>query len=85
MCSMILLAAAYVGLVLKYITLAPDIIGYTSSLTLLNPYVSISTGGTTLHGLERAVLLHVLRVRIGDVGPNEPVGAIAFAKADLRE
>jgi hypothetical protein len=82
-CSIILVAAAYVGLVLKYITLAPDIIGYASSLTLLNPYVSTPTGGTTLHGLERAALLHDLPVRIGDVRPNESVGAIAFAKADM--
>jgi len=81
-CSLILLAAAYAGLVLKYITLAPDIIGYASSLTLLNPYVPTPTGGTTLHGLERAALLHNLPVGIGDVCANEPVGAIAFAKAD---
>jgi hypothetical protein len=81
-CSLILLIAAYAGLILKYITLAPDIIGYASSLTLLNPYVPTPTGGTTLHGLERTALLHDLPVRIGDVCAGEPVGAIAFAKAD---
>ena len=81
-CSIVLLAASYIGLVLKYITLAPDIIGYASSLTLLNPYVPTPTGGTTLHGLERAALLHDLPIRIGDVCAEEQVGAIAFAKAD---
>ncbi|KAI8935267.1 hypothetical protein NX059_007856 [Plenodomus lindquistii] len=81
-CSLVLLTAAYVGLILKYITLAPDIIGYASSLTLLNPYVPTPTGGTTLHGLECAALLHDLPVKIGDVCANEPVGAVAFAKAD---
>ncbi|KAF2116109.1 hypothetical protein BDV96DRAFT_42997 [Lophiotrema nucula] len=80
--SVVLQIAAYAGLVLKYITLAPDIIGYASSLTLLNPYVPTPTGGTTLHGLERAALLYNLKVRIGDVCPGEPVGAIAVAKAD---
>jgi hypothetical protein len=80
--SLVLLTAAYAGLALKYITLAPDIIGYASSLTMLNPYVPISTGGSTLHGLERAAMLHDLPVRIGDVCPNDPVGTIAFAKAD---
>jgi hypothetical protein len=80
--SLVLLAAAYAGLILRYITLAPDIIGYASSLTMLNPYVPTPTGGTTLHGLERASLLHNLPVRIGDVCANEPVGAIAFAMAD---
>ncbi|KAF2735281.1 hypothetical protein EJ04DRAFT_576229 [Polyplosphaeria fusca] len=80
--AIILQIAAYAGLVLKYITLAPDIIGYASSLTLLNPYVPTPTGGTTLHGLERAALLHDLRVRIGDVCAGEPVGAIAVARGD---
>jgi hypothetical protein len=80
--SLVLLVAAYAGLILKYITLAPDIIGYASSLTMLNPYVPTPTGGTTLHGLERSALLHDLPVRIGDVCANESVGAIAFAKAD---
>lgn len=80
--SLVLLFAAYAGLILKYITLAPDIIGFASSLTILNPYVPTRTGGTTLHGLERAALLHDLPVRIGDVCADESVGAIAFAKAD---
>lgn len=80
--SVILQLAAYTGLILKYMTLAPDIIGYASSLTLLNPYIPIPTGGTTLHGLERAALLHDLPVKIGDVCPNEPVGAIAVARGD---
>ncbi|KAF2468548.1 uncharacterized protein BDR25DRAFT_335386 [Lindgomyces ingoldianus] len=82
--SIILQIAAYAGLILKYITLAPDIIGYASSLTLLNPYIPTPTGGTTLHGLERAALLHDLQIRIGDVCAGEPVGAIAVAKADAR-
>ncbi|XP_014557657.1 hypothetical protein COCVIDRAFT_96702 [Bipolaris victoriae FI3] len=84
-CSCILLVAAYTGLVLKYITIAPDIIGYASSLTILNPYVPTPTGGTTLHGLQRATLLRDLPVRIGDVSPNEPVGVIALVRADTEQ
>lgn len=80
--SIVLLAAFYADLVLKYNTLAPDIIGYALSLTILNPYVPTPTGGTTLYGLERAALLRDLPVRVGDVCANEPAGAIAFAKAD---
>ncbi|KAF3048542.1 hypothetical protein E8E11_008630 [Didymella keratinophila] len=83
-CSLVLLCAAYAGLVLKYLSIAPDIVGYASSLTLLNPYVPTPTGGTTLHGLERTALLHDLPVRLGDVCPNEPVGAIALAANDGR-
>ena len=81
-CAIVLQIAAIVGLVLKYLSLAPDIVGYASSLTLMNPYIRVPTGGTTLHGLERAALLSGLRVRIGDVCPDEPVGAIALAEAD---
>lgn len=80
--SLVLLIASYAGLILKYITLAPDIIGFASSLTILNPYVPTPTGGTTLDGLERAALLHDMPVRIGDVCADESIGAIAFAKAD---
>ncbi|KAF1363387.1 hypothetical protein EJ07DRAFT_163253 [Lizonia empirigonia] len=83
-CSLVLLCAAYAGLVLKYLSIAPDIIGYASSLTMLNPYVPTPTGGTTLHGLERTALLHDMPVRIGDVCPDEPVGAIALAANDGR-
>lgn len=52
-------------------------------MTLLNPYVPTPTGGTTLSGLERTALLRDFPVRIGDVCPNEAVGAIAFARADV--
>lgn len=83
-CSLVLLAAAYAGLVLKYLSIAPDIIGYASSLTMLNPYVPTPKGGTTLHGLERTALLQGLPVRIGDVCPDDPVGAIALAADDGR-
>ncbi|KAJ4381852.1 hypothetical protein N0V86_003218 [Didymella sp. IMI 355093] len=83
-CSLVLLSAAYAGLVLKYLSNAPDIIGYASSLTMLNPYVPTPTGGTTLHGLERTALLHDMPIRLGDVCPNEQVGAIALAANDGR-
>jgi hypothetical protein len=81
--AIVLQIAAYAGLVLKYVTLAPDILGFVSSLTLLNPYVPTPPGGTTLNGLERAALLYDLPIRIGDVCANEPVGAIAMARSDL--
>ncbi|KAF2706129.1 hypothetical protein K504DRAFT_470984 [Pleomassaria siparia CBS 279.74] len=81
--SIVLQIAAYAGLVLKYMTLAPDIIGYASSLTLTNPYTPGPTGGTTLNGLERSKLLSDMPVRIGDVRPGDRVGVVAFARADL--
>ncbi|OAG12118.1 uncharacterized protein CC84DRAFT_1079243 [Paraphaeosphaeria sporulosa] len=80
--SIILQIAAYMGLFFKYYTCVPDIIGYASSMTLLNPYVPTPTGGTTLHGLERTHMLQDMKVMIGDVCANETIGAVAFAKAD---
>lgn len=80
--SIILQIASFMALFFKYYTCVPDIIGYASSMTLLNPYVPTPTGGTTLHGLERAHMLQDMKIMIGDVCANEPVGAVAFAKAD---
>lgn len=81
--SLVLLIAGYVGLALKYLALAPDIIGYASSLTLLNPYITVPTGGTTLHGLQRSARLHDLPVRLGDVCAEEEFGSIALGQADI--
>lgn len=80
--SIILQIASCMALFYKYYTCVPDIIGYASSMTLLNPYVPTPSGGTTLHGLERSHMFQDMKVMIGDVCANEPVGAIAFAKAD---
>ncbi|KAF1977382.1 hypothetical protein BU23DRAFT_452372 [Bimuria novae-zelandiae CBS 107.79] len=80
--SVVLQIAAYAALFFKYYTCVPDIIGYASSMTLLNPYVPVPTGGTTLHGLERACMLQDMQVMIGDVCADEPAGAVAFAKVD---
>ncbi|KAF2802542.1 uncharacterized protein BDZ99DRAFT_401589, partial [Mytilinidion resinicola] len=81
-CSTILQVAALAGLVLRYMTLAPDILGYVSSHTFLNPYLPVPTGGTTLSGLERTALLKGTHVKIGDVCSNSSVGAIAIGSAE---
>ena len=83
--SFILQIIEIVGLVLKYLSLAPDIIGYASSLTLMYSFIHSQVEGTTLHGLERVALLSDLKIRIGDVCSNEPVGPIAMAEMMLRE
>jgi hypothetical protein len=73
-CSVVLLAVAFAILVLKYLSLTPDI-----SLTILDLYVPTPMGGMTLHKLERTTLLQDLLVKIGHVCPNDLVGAIALA------
>jgi hypothetical protein len=62
---------------------APDILGYVSSMTIENPYTSIPGvplgSGSTLNGLERSKLLRNVRVRIGDVREAGKSGKIALA------
>lgn len=80
-CS-ILLIAALASAWLRYQTLAPDIFGYVSSLTRDNPNVDLPNTGTTLGGIERALMLKKIKVKIGDVSaPNEP-GRVGLARVD---
>ncbi|KAH8886965.1 hypothetical protein GQ53DRAFT_726877 [Thozetella sp. PMI_491] len=83
--AVLLQLAACAGLVLKCMTLAPDIVGYVSSLTLFNPYIPIPTGSTALNGLDRAAALGSLRVTIGDVRGEELIGTIALVGGGLAE
>ncbi|KAB2569552.1 hypothetical protein DBV05_g11767 [Lasiodiplodia theobromae] len=79
--SAVLLAAGLASLILKGLTLAPDILGYASTNTRDNAFVVLDPG---LHqpsytdGLHRARRLQDLRVIIADVKPESDVGQIAF-------
>lgn len=76
--SLLLFICAIYGTILKYQTVAPDVLGYVSSLTRDNPYVPLPGGGTALDGLERARLLKNMKVRLQDVTPGDPQGHIAL-------
>lgn len=77
-----------VGLFLATITtavvntwlLAPDVLGYVSSLTRDNPYVSVQ-GASHLDSLARARALRDVRIMIGDVDANAEIGHIAITEA----
>jgi hypothetical protein len=64
----VMFLAAILGVVARFYVLAPEVLGFVSSVTRDNPYVRIPVGGTTLDGLERARLLKNVRVKIGNVG-----------------
>ncbi|KAH7417436.1 hypothetical protein BKA64DRAFT_300674 [Cadophora sp. MPI-SDFR-AT-0126] len=82
----VLLAAVVCGIVLKAVVVAPDILGWVSSLTRDNPHVGAPGGGTAMSGWKRTKLLGGMRVRIGDVGDKGGVGYIAVAaEEDARE
>lgn len=83
--SSILLVAAVTSLILKSLTLAPDILGFVSTYTRDNPNVvlgTLSDQPSYLDGLARARALRELRVMIGDVNGESEVGHVAFA--DMR-
>jgi hypothetical protein len=76
---------AVVGLVLKYMATAPDVLGYVSTQTRDNQHVEVPIGGNVLDGLERARLLGGMKVQIGDVRWEGKEGHIAFRSVQRRE
>lgn len=81
--SMILLVCTLASLLLRLITIAPDILGYVSSLTRDSPYFeTLQSGGSVLSGEERARKLRDVKVQIADVNPEAKVGHVAFVKAE---
>lgn len=87
--SSVLLVTGLVGLVLRFKCNAPDMIGFVTSMTYNNPYVTLPPGGGTLGAMERAHLLRDVKVKIGDVKWRDTVGHVAFATlgpgADVRD
>ncbi|KAL2821317.1 hypothetical protein BDW59DRAFT_174183 [Aspergillus cavernicola] len=77
--TILLLLSALAGLFLKSIIIAPDILGYVSSLTRDNPHISLPAGGSTLSGEDRAKLLRDLPVQIADVDKHRDFGRIVLA------
>lgn len=79
----LLFVSAVGGIVLKALAPAPDVLGYVSTLTKDNPYVEVPEGGSTLGGIERSLMLKDLKLRLGDVAPeNDRIGHIAIASLD---
>lgn len=74
--------AGVFGLVLEATRKAPDFSLNVSSLTRDNPYIRLPAGGSTLDSLDRGRLLQNVRIRMGDVRPDDPVGYIAIASCD---
>ncbi|KAF2463620.1 uncharacterized protein BDR25DRAFT_347112 [Lindgomyces ingoldianus] len=75
------LAGAF-GLVLEFTRKAPDFALNISSLTRDNPYIHLPPGGSTLDSIDRSRLLQNLRIRLGDIKPDDPVGYIAIASCE---
>ncbi|KAI9891943.1 MAG: hypothetical protein M1814_002328 [Vezdaea aestivalis] len=80
--SITLLLLGLLGLVAKYKSTAPEILGFVSSMTRDNRFFNIkpldSVPGSALDDWERARLLKKVKVQIADVEGEGPIGRIAF-------
>jgi hypothetical protein len=80
--SCILLMLGSAGTALSHLCHAPDMMGYVSSFTYNNPYMSVPPGGESLGAMERARLLRDVKVKIGDARVDDEVGHVVFATLD---
>lgn len=82
--STILLLCAIASLLLRLFIIAPDILGFVSSLTRDSPYFEPlpDAGSSLLSGPERARKLRDVKVQIADVRPSADVGHVAFVQVD---
>lgn len=79
--SSLLFLTSMASLLLSTMTLAPDILGYVSSLTRDNPFTR-NDEASHLDGLDRAKALNNMKVAIGDVGGQSESGYVAFGAAE---
>lgn len=74
----ILLLLSIANAVMTFVTIAPDLFYYASSLTRENPYTDTPDGGTALGGAERSRLLKKMKVQVADVSPESEVGYVVL-------
>lgn len=79
--SSLLFLTSLASLLLGTMTLAPDILGYVSSLTRDNPF-ACNDEPSHLDGLDRAKALNDMKVAIGDVDGQSKSGYVAFGAAE---
>lgn len=82
--SILLQLAAFATLGLSALTKSPNILGFVSSLTRDNPYMTgvIPDGGSALDGAERARALGHVRVRLADLRPGDTIGRVVLTSDD---
>ncbi|KAJ4404723.1 hypothetical protein N0V91_005671 [Didymella pomorum] len=79
----VLFVCAVATIVLRMRLRAPDILDSVSAFARDSQYVRVPPGGSTLDGIQMARALGSKRIRIRDIRPDDEVGQIAFAEADM--
>ncbi|KAE8375522.1 hypothetical protein BDV26DRAFT_283426 [Aspergillus bertholletiae] len=81
--TVIMLIGGFVPVVLGFLTLNPDILGYVSTMTRDSSTFDVPPGGCTLSGLELSSLLKDRTLRLGNVEPDSaPIGRLGIATSD---
>ncbi|KAE8134439.1 hypothetical protein BDV38DRAFT_295371 [Aspergillus pseudotamarii] len=62
-----IIVGAFVPALLGFFTRNPDILGYVSTMTRDAPTLEVPPGGGTLGGIDRALLLKDISIRLGDI------------------
>lgn len=76
--TILLLLLGIFNLAVAFLTVAPDLFYYASSLARENPYTNTPDGGTVLGGAERSRLLREMKVQIADASPENQVGYVVL-------
>ena len=82
--SLLLFLLGMYGALVRYSLRGPQVLGYVSSMTRDNPYVTLPLGGCQLDGMERTRLLRDMKVQLQDVAPRYKIGHIALSNATPR-
>lgn len=80
--SIILLVLGIMNVAFAFLTIAPDLFYYASSLARENPYTKTPDGGTALDGAQRSRMLKDMQVQIADVSPESRVGYVVLKSVD---
>jgi hypothetical protein len=79
--SVVLLVTGCFGIIVSFLTNAPDIFDPVISQTYDNPHMRLPAGGSTLDTIDRSRLLRDVEVRVGDINCDQDVGKLVFAVA----
>jgi hypothetical protein len=77
-CTSLLLIAGVISVLLESMTVAPDVLGYVSSLARNSRYLHLPKTSSAMSGGERARKLGEFEVMMQDVKANAEVGRIAL-------
>jgi hypothetical protein len=77
-CSLALLLIGIAGVLLESRTIAPDILGFASSVARHSKYVKLPHVDGTMSGGERAKMLGDVRVMMQDLKPDAEIGKIVL-------